>query len=43
MRTTGASPARYARPEDRTVLIMKDSEGMNVSEIAQTMGGTRRR
>ncbi|MHB8381210.1 MAG: RNA polymerase sigma factor [Candidatus Binataceae bacterium] len=26
------------RPEDRTVLIMKDSEGMNVSEIAQTMG-----
>ncbi len=26
------------KPEDRTVLIMKDSEGMNVSEIAETMG-----
>jgi RNA polymerase sigma-70 factor (ECF subfamily) len=26
------------KPEDRAVLIMKDSEGMNVSEIAETMG-----
>ncbi len=26
------------RPEDRAVLIMKDSEGMQVSEIADTMG-----
>ncbi|HUY27824.1 MAG TPA: RNA polymerase sigma factor [Candidatus Binataceae bacterium] len=26
------------KPEDRTVVIMKDSEGMNVREIAQAMG-----
>src|SRR5215469_10341013 len=26
------------RPDDRTVLILRDSEGLNVSEIAQTMG-----
>jgi RNA polymerase sigma-70 factor (ECF subfamily) len=26
------------RPEDRTVLILRDSEGLNVSEIAATMG-----
>ncbi len=26
------------RPEDRTVLTLKDSEGLSVSEIAETMG-----
>jgi len=26
------------RPEDRTVLILRESEGMNVAEIARTMG-----
>jgi RNA polymerase sigma-70 factor, ECF subfamily len=26
------------RPEDRTVMVLKESEGLSVSEIAQTMG-----